>query len=182
MCFWQRKICKYRQAIPKHEKAGLFLIMGFLTKMQLPEQPHQRRKGDDFCRCRSEPRSSHRWLWPHTSSCREAKQFPREGSVLPPPDPGSPQEGFKKAKWHWTGWGGGREETLHMTKWSYTFPFGRLVVNLRMTRQKGLEGYREIWIVFPGSKSPDRSSGGAFLCYFFFSLVQTANSETAISE
>lgn len=54
-----------------------------------------------------------------------------------------------------------------MTKRSYTFPFGGLVVNLRMTRQKGLEGYREIWIVFPGSKSPDRSSGGAFLCYFF---------------
>ena len=68
-----------------------------------------------------------------------------------------------------------------MTKWSYIFPLGELVVKLRMTREKGLEGYREIWIVSPGSKSPDRSSGGAFLC-FFFSLVQTAISETAISD
>lgn len=68
-----------------------------------------------------------------------------------------------------------------MTKWGYIFPFGAIVVNLRVTREKGLEGYGETWIVSCESKSPDRSSGGAFLC-FVFSLVQTANSEAAISD
>lgn len=50
---------------------------------------------------------------------------------------------------------------------SGVFPFKGLVVKLRMTREKSLEGYREIWTGWPGSKS----SAGAF----FVNLVQTAN-------
>lgn len=59
--------------------------------------------------------------------------------------------------------------------------YGARLVQLRMMREKGLEGYREIWVVSPGSESPDRSSGGAFLCFFFQPSPNT-KSEAAISD